>query len=374
MLLSLLKKFIWRSSLVAVLLVGGWVSAQAATETAAPIMRQHASILMYHHVSERTPPSTSTSPDLLRQHLDLLEQEGFQVWPLERIVRHLQRRQPLPDKIAALTFDDGFISVYEAALPLLQERQLPFTIFVNANSVNGKHPLYMTWAQLQEAQQAGASIANHGLTHNHMIRKQEDETDAAWLARISHEIDANQAEIQRHLGSAPKILAYPYGEYNPDILRLVRQKGYVAFGQQSGPASFYMNLTALPRYAAAGTSAEVSSLRTKLLALPFPLVSEEPASPVLDGSERRPSLQLVLQAGDYRLNQLRCYGPDAQLLDVTTKQLPDTNWKIEVNSSKDLPAGRPRYNCTAPHTSENRYFWFTRQWLMPHADGSWYNF
>lgn len=334
-----------------------------------------ATILMYHHISSRTPPSTSTSPEDFTAHLDLLEKDGFQIWPLDRVVQHFKKRRPMPDKIAVITFDDGYISVYEEALPILKERQLPFTIFVNADPINAKRPLHMSWAQLKEAQQAGGIIANHTLSHAHLIRKlEEEESDQAWLERVRHEIDANQQEIIKHLGSAPKLLAYPYGEYNPEIQKLVQQMGYVAFGQQSGAAAPYTGLTALPRFAANGTSANPTNLRTKLHALAFPLVSEEPVSAVLTGSNRRPTLTLTLLPGDYRLKQLRCYGPNAELLEVKTKTLTEGNLQITVNSDKDLHTGRPRYNCTAPHNKENRYFWFTRQWLMPNADGSWYNF
>lgn len=334
----------------------------------------HATVLMYHHISTITPPSTSTSPDDFTQHLDMLEAGGFQIWPLERVVQYLKRRRPMPDKIAVITFDDGYISVYEEALPILKDRQLPFTIFVNADLINTNHPLYMDWAQLKEAQQAGGLVANHTLSHAYLIRKLEDENDADWLARVRHEIDGNQQAIIKNLGNAPKIFAYPYGEYNAEVQKLVQQMGYVAFGQQSGTANPYTGLLALPRYAANGSAADPSNLKTKLHALPFPLVSELPASTVLDGSTRRPSLTLTLLPGDYRVKQLRCYGPDAQVLDVKTKRLTDGNLQVTVNTDRDLTFGRPRYNCTAPHTTENRYFWFTRQWLMPKADGSWYDF
>lgn len=350
-----------------------FIAPAIANEEPPVINSYHAAVIMYHHISTNTPPSTSTSPADFIKHLDILEKDGFQVWPIDRVVQHLQRRRPMPDKIAVITFDDGYISVYEEALPILIDRQLPFTIFVNANPVNEKRPLYMSWAQLKEAKEAGGIIANHTLSHASLIRKQDDETDKDWLDRVRHEIDGNQQELIKNLGSAPKIFAYPYGEHTPEIQKLVQQMGYVAFGQQSGAANPYTGLLGLPRYAANGTSANPNSLRTKLHALPFPLVNEDPVSSVLDGSNRRPSLTITLLPGEYRLKQLRCYGPDAQLLDIKSNNLEDGSLQITVNSDKDLHTGRPRYNCTAPHKIENRYFWFTRQWLMPNKDGSWYN-
>lgn len=347
----------------------------ANTEETPPVAdRFHAAILMYHHVSTHTPPSTSTSPANFKAHLDMLAKDGFQVWPLDRVVQHLQRRRPMPDKIAVITFDDGYISVYEEALPLLKARELPFTIFVNAEPINQKRPLYMSWEQLQEAKEAGGIIANHTLSHPHMIRKLEEESDQDWQARITREIEENQQQLEQKLGSTPKYLAYPYGEYTPELQDLVKRLGYVGFGQQSGAASPFTGMTAIPRYAANGLSANPSSLRTKLHALPFLLATEEPVSTVLTGKNRRPELKFSVYPGDYRLNQLRCYGPNAELLTVSRRTLEDERIEITVKSDKDLHTGRPRYNCTAPHATENRYFWFTRQWLMPNPDGSWYDY
>ncbi len=363
-----------RNLLLLILTLSSFSLLAAKEEPAAPTSYYHATVLMYHHISTSTPPSTSTSPADFIKHLDMLKADGFQVWPLERVVQHLKRRRPMPDKTAVITFDDGYISVYEEALPILKDRQLPFTIFVNADLINANHPLYMNWAQLKEAQKTGGLIANHTLSHAYLIRKLDDENNVDWLARVRHEIDGNQQEIIKNLGSAPKIFAYPYGEYNAEVQKLVQQMGYVAFGQQSGAANPYSGLLALPRYAANGSSANPSSLNAKLSALPFPLVSEEPTSTVLNGNDRRPSLVLTMLPGDYRLKQLRCYGPDAQLLNIKTKQLADGNLRITIDSDKDLAVGRPRYNCTAPHLTDNRYFWFTRQWLMPKVDGSWYDF
>jgi biofilm PGA synthesis lipoprotein PgaB len=43
---------------------------------------QHAVVLLYHHVSEDTPASTSISPGQFAKHLDYLDQEGFVVMSL----------------------------------------------------------------------------------------------------------------------------------------------------------------------------------------------------------------------------------------------------------------------------------------------------
>ncbi|WP_114418070.1 polysaccharide deacetylase family protein [Marinospirillum perlucidum] len=362
--------------LLLVLLTSSGTLAEETTEEAeeAPVPAFHASILMYHHISSQTPPSTSTSVERFTEHLDLLEEEGFEVWPLDRIISHIQRRRPLPDKVAALTFDDAYASVYENALPLLEERELPFTIFVNAQPIDRGQLMYMTWDQLREAKEKGALIGNHSLTHTHMIHRLEEENEEAWLERMRGEVEENQAALVRELGEdTPKIFAYPYGEYNPQLQELLKELGYVAFGQHSGPASPYASLQALPRYAANGIYANPRTLGIKLKALPFAVIQEEPASGVLEADQRKPTLELTIFEGDFRIDQLRCYGPDAQQLRVAIHYIEEQQtYNVAATPYEFLNPGRSRYNCTAPHKTENRWFWFSRQWMLPKRDGTWY--
>lgn len=339
--------------------------------------RHHASILMYHHISAETPRSTSTDPEIFIEHLDLLEELGFEVWSLPRVAEHLKASKPMPGKVAVLTFDDAYISVYDTAMPIMQARKLPFTIFVNATPINQGNKLFMSWDQLREAQKKGGTIANHGLNHEHMIRKHAGESDSQWLARMREEVTANQRQLEKHLGASPdktaiKLFAYPYGEFNPELETLLADLGYLAFGQQSGPASVFSSLQGIPRYAANGIYSKPKTLQTKLLALPFPVIAEEPRSGVLSANDRSPVLNLTLAKGDYRLDQLRCYGPAGEVLQVASEAQSDGSVKLSVATKKTLPAGRHRYNCTAPHRSEPRWFWFSRQWMLPTANGSWY--
>ena len=70
-------------------------------------------ILQYHHISDTTPASTSTSPERFGMHLAYLEKHDFDVVPLEQLVQILRSGQPLPDRSVAITFDDG--EIYDPA-------------------------------------------------------------------------------------------------------------------------------------------------------------------------------------------------------------------------------------------------------------------
>lgn len=360
-----------------VLLLALALSSQAVL--AKKTTSNQAIILLYHHIGDRTPPSTSTKLYTFLQHLDYLEKEGFEVWPLDRVAQHLRRKRPLPAKTAVLTFDSAYISVYEVALPYLKERNLPFTVFVNGEMIEKKHPLHLSWEQLKEMQAAGAIIANQGYSRLHQVRKFStkdefgnviEETEEDWLARVEENITKNQQLLEQKLGKVPKLFAHPYGEFVPEIEQLVRKLGYVGFGQQAGPANTYGSLFALPRISASGSNAGLTGLRVKLESLALPVVASNPASGLLTGEDVRPNLDLTIASADYRISQLRCYGPEGQLLNVKAVQR-GAQIHASISAKYQLKPGRPTYNCTVPHATQNRYYWHSFQWLLPTEDGKW---
>src|SRR5690625_7208849 len=62
----------------------------------------HAVVLLYHHVDDSTPASTSVSPQVFEQHLDWLEEHDYEVWPLERLVRaFVDGAEETPNRVVA---------------------------------------------------------------------------------------------------------------------------------------------------------------------------------------------------------------------------------------------------------------------------------
>jgi peptidoglycan/xylan/chitin deacetylase (PgdA/CDA1 family) len=98
-------------------------------------------ILMYHRVlpseeAERlnVDPSMLVTPATFRKNLDWLA-DSFQVLSLDEIVSRLSDGRSLPRGACAITFDDGWRDNYEHALPELERRQLPATVFLVTSRV-----------------------------------------------------------------------------------------------------------------------------------------------------------------------------------------------------------------------------------------------
>lgn len=319
-------------------------------------------ILQYHHVSETTPRSTSLSPAEFIEHMDYLQSAGFEVVDLRTALNKIKANTPLPEKAVAITFDDSYRDIYTGAFPILAERKYPFTVFINSEPVLAKRSNALTWEQMQEMEKAGAVFANHTVNHPYMTRKESGESYEAWLSRMTKEVDSVEALLLEKLDFSPKMFAYPYGESNQALRNIMKERGIMAFGQQSGVVSADSDFENLPRFPASGAYAKLSTLKTKLNSQPMPLLNEE-AGGDLAGADPV-SLRLTFKEGKYRFKDLACY--------VSGQGKANLEWvsdnQVVATAPKAFGTGRGRINCTMPDKTGRSYYWYSNVWIRPAAD------
>lgn len=334
----------------------------------------HGVILQYHHVSERTPPSTSVSPALFERQMRFLKDNGFTLWPLSRLVEQLQADKPVPDGVVVITFDDAYDNIRTTAAPILQKLDFPFTVFVATSFVDKGQRGYLSWSQLRELKPMGGELANHTHTHLHMLRRLNGEDRAQWLTRLQDEIDTADRLLQKETGAYPRYFAYPYGEADDDIIALVKKLGYTAFGQQSGA----VNKDALasgfaPRFPFNSHYADMTEFQHKASSLPLPIRQLE-SDPMLWTKAGKPRLTLTV---DDRIQRLSCFASGQGAIAVTKEE----GNRFVVQAPGNISVGRSRYNCTAPVDTkaeglslplQPRFYWYTHQWIRTRDDGSWY--
>ncbi|WP_051333234.1 polysaccharide deacetylase family protein [Aliagarivorans marinus] len=330
--------------------------ALLGTSFAPLAMASSLNVMLYHHVDDHTPHSTSTRWDDFIAQLDHFEEQGYQVLDLADAIKQLQAGQALPEKSVALTFDDAFVSVCERAYPELKRRGMPFTVFVATDPIDKGYQNYCSWEQLRELADDGVVIANHTMDHDYMVR--DAFTNEAWFEQAKANVEGAQQRIKQQLGSAPMLFAYPYGEYNDQLKAWIAEQGYIAFGQQSGSIGETSDWQALPRFNAAGNYASVSSLRLKFTARPLALDYSALPDPLTQ--QRQPLLSVELQpSSEAHYPHLQCY---------LNGQALELNWHsplhFDVTPPEALGNGRHRVNCTAPHRNGSPYYWLSQQWLV----------
>jgi len=320
--------------------------------------QSQAVILQYHHISTKMPAVTSISPVDFQAHMQYLKDHNFTVLALNTVLDALKSGEELPDRTAVLTFDDGYRSVYEQAFPELKGLGWPFTIFVTPGLVGSNASLYANWDQLREMADSGALLANHTMTHPYLLDRSPYRDEAAWLQGVRAEIETAEAQILNESGQSHKILAYPYGEFDPAIQALVTTLGYTAFAQNSGAIAPGSDFTALPRYPFSGNYASLGTFAIKVDSLAFNIRQIEPLSPVT--TEQSPEAVLDFD-GEYRLDALSCFHNDLPM-DVVVEDALEQRYRLRSNTRST--GRRFHYNCTAPGRG-GRYYWYSVLWVNP---------
>ncbi|MEX1032799.1 MAG: polysaccharide deacetylase family protein [Cellvibrionaceae bacterium] len=338
-----------------------------------PLPGLAAVVLQYHHISSDTPAATSISPQLFREHMAYLKEAGYEVVPLEALTASLKAGRALPDKTVAITFDDGYDSIYTTAFPILKDYGWPFTIFLNTKPLQQGQGQFVSWDNVREMAKAGATIANHSYSHTHMIRRQAGESEGEWRQRMRNEVMTTEATIAEETGQRHRVFAYPYGEYDLATVALLADLDFIAFGQQSGPLGGIEDLQVLPRFPFGGIYGNMEDFKTKVASRPMPLTKVEVRAgrrelrdTVLPQSVDRPGLLLTFaEEGIARRVQCFASGQGAIPVEVNGKQ-------IIARAEKPLPVGRSRYNCTAMSDQAGRFYWYSQVFIRKKPNGEWY--
>lgn len=317
-----------------------------------------ATILVYHHVAEDTPPSTTISPADFEAHLRYLRDNDFTVVSLKHMIDSLQGGQSLPDKAVVITFDDGYISIFDTAFPLLQSYDYPFTLFLSTEPIDAGQGNYMNWDQIRQMSDADVIIANHMVDHPYMLEARGDESDSQRLARLRRDLLAAEQRIEEETGQSHRYLAYPYGEYDAAIKSMLAELDFIGLAQNSGAVGPQSDFLALPRFPLASIYANLDTASTKFATLPFSVSQLSPDSPVT--TSRSPAVTLQFAAGDYSYNQIGCF--------ANSQPIP-MNWLdreagiVELNPEEEYSGRRWRYICTAPDPGSDRFYWYSVQWI-----------
>jgi peptidoglycan/xylan/chitin deacetylase (PgdA/CDA1 family) len=82
--------------------------------------------------------SMLTSTEMFERHLELVGRH-FRFVSLDEIGAHLADGRPFTERVAAVTFDDGYRDNYEHAFPILKRKGIPAAIFVVTDLIGQSH-------------------------------------------------------------------------------------------------------------------------------------------------------------------------------------------------------------------------------------------
>jgi biofilm PGA synthesis lipoprotein PgaB len=191
-----------------------------------------------------------------------------------------------------------------------------------------------------------------------VLERSSGEDRAAWLARVRANVEKGADRLTEELEPLTNAFAYPYGEYTTIVADMLRDMGYVSFGQQSGAVGPHSDTRALPRFPMAEAFGGMDQFPTKVASQPLPVVRLEPWEPVT--ASRLPSIEITLGEADARFEELACFVSGQGRVDVSWL---DRSSRFAVGPVEPFGAGRQRVNCTAPR-NDGGYLWFSHQWII----------
>ena len=207
-----------------------------------------ACILMYHRVADIpfVDPKVddwNVSPQLFEQQITALA-ESTDIVPLQTLRERMATKSSTGRPLVALTFDDGYASVFTQALPILKRFDAPATVFVVTSEVGRTEPLAfdawsrkhghhvspdvcrsMNWQELESALDSGLiTVGSH--SHRHM------KAVACSPDQLYEEAQESRMLLMARLGEPHgNAYAYPYGSsrsgfVSPEYIGAVREAGY----------------------------------------------------------------------------------------------------------------------------------------------------
>lgn len=187
-------------------------------------------ILCYHAVQPHWSSPLAVEPHIFERHVAWLARRRDVVTLTEAVAR-LDSRGRLPRGVVALTFDDGFSSVMEHALPVLVEHGLPATVFLVAETLTAEgravdwvdtpppYPLTtLTRGDVSAMQSMGVSFGSHTYAHGDLTAMSFD--DCVRDLRTSREL------LEDLLREPVPYLAYPRGRNDARVREASRLAGY----------------------------------------------------------------------------------------------------------------------------------------------------
>ena len=139
-------------------------------------------------------------------------------------------REPIPDKLVVLTFDDASKSHVKVAAPLLKKHGFGATFFVTEGFDVPTNPRdYITWDEIAQLHRDGFEIGNH--TRDHKAPNAKDRQGTI------EQLEAINARCVANGIPRPVTFAYPGNALDKDVLPLLAELG-IKFARRGGAPEY----------------------------------------------------------------------------------------------------------------------------------------
>ena len=301
---------------------------------------------MYHRFEENKYPSTNIRLNDFLKHLEIIQNNDIQFVNPKNFKNELTSNRK--QRKILLTIDDGFLSFYKNAWPILKEKEIPFILFVSTREVGSSN--YMSWSQIKEISKENfVEIGNQSHTHEYLI----DESNEIIKSDIQNSINI----FEEKLGKNSNFFSYPFGEYSINFKNIIKSLGFkYAFGQHSGVIDETKDLLELPRFPINEKYGELKRFTSLTKTLPFKFKEIIPEEKYLLKSKNPPKVKIEFYENIKNLNLINCYSNEGNKWRQSKINFISKNI-LQVSINEKFIGERGRINCSLRDPSG---FW---RWL-----------
>ena len=280
------------------------------------------------------------------EHIKIIEENNINFINPKNFENELKNNKT--QRKILLTIDDGFLSFYENAWPILKKKKIPFILFVSTREVGTFN--YMTWDQIREISKENfVEIGNHSHTHEYLVEEKSE--------LIKNDIEKSISIFKKELGKNSDFFSYPFGEYSIEFKNIIKSLNFkYAFGQHSGVMDDTKDFYEFPRFPINEKYGEIKRFKSLMKTLPFKYKKVLPEEKYLLQSQNPPDVKIEFYNGIKNLKSLNCFSNEADKWRQSEIHfLNETTLKININEK--FTGERGRINCSLRDPSG---FW---RWL-----------
>ncbi|MDR2648240.1 MAG: polysaccharide deacetylase family protein [Clostridiales bacterium] len=201
-------------------------------------------VLLYHHFIPEADKTVYLNNGLVMPvesfawQMKYLYENQYHTVTSNELRAFLYEKKALPPKSVMLTFDDGYMSNYLLAYPILKQYRFTAVLFAITGSVQTKDQEYhsdqmdmLSWVQMA----AGSDIFEYASHTNALHTPVNGKT--GFVSAPLDEVQADLIRSQRRINNK-KLFAYPLGQYNSQTIDILRNNGVdMAFTVNKGYVS-----------------------------------------------------------------------------------------------------------------------------------------
>ena len=214
-----------------------------------------AHIFLLHRIGDSRYPSTNTSTKELEKYFKYIKKHRLKTILLSDLIKKIEHNESV-DNYVVFTIDDNFKSFYKNGLPLFRKYHIPFTLFVYVEATDMHFGDYMRWQDIKNSMKYG-EIGVHSYAHPHLAKLSNEE--------IIKDTQKAIKSFKKHLGFVPNMYAYPYGEYDKRVKKIINKYFPIICNQNPGAVNKSTPINDIDRIALTGKVNIVKKLQIQRL-------------------------------------------------------------------------------------------------------------